>query len=63
MLSISLTFDLRQLFVTVFHIINHNKWLVTVLIQGTDTTDKEVGSIFSRLTGTLLTEEAGQFTR
>ena len=54
--------DLRQLFVAIFHIIDDDERFVTIGVQRADTTDKEVGSILTGLSGALLAEETGELT-
>ena len=52
--------DLRQLFVSVLHIIDYDKRLVAIAVERTHTTYEEIAGVLTRLTATLLAEETRQ---
>ena len=52
--------DLRQLFVSVLHIIYYDKRLVAIAVERTHTTYEEITGVLTRLATALLAEEARQ---
>ena len=53
---------MRQLLIGIFHIIDDNKRLVTIAVERAHTANEEVTGVLTRLTATLLAEEARQLT-